>query len=44
VASQLNVSIETVRTHTRRVLSKTATQRQGELISLVLRAMPLRPI
>ena len=44
VASQLNVSIETIRTHTRRVLSKTATQRQGELISLVLRAIPLRPI
>jgi DNA-binding CsgD family transcriptional regulator len=43
-ASQLNVSIETIRTHTRRVLSKTATKRQGELISLVLRTMPLRPI
>ncbi len=43
-ASKLNVSVETIRTHTRRVLSKTATKRQGELISLVLRAVPLRPI
>jgi DNA-binding CsgD family transcriptional regulator len=43
-ASQLNVSVETIRTHTRHVLSKTATKRQGELISLVLRAMPLRAI
>jgi DNA-binding CsgD family transcriptional regulator len=43
-ASQLHVSVETIRTHTRRVLSKTATKRQGELISLVLRALPLRSI
>jgi DNA-binding CsgD family transcriptional regulator len=43
-ASELFVSIETVRTHTRRVLSKTATKRQGELISLVLRSIPFRRV
>jgi len=37
IARQLGVSVETVRTHIRRALSKTATGRQGELISLVLR-------
>jgi DNA-binding CsgD family transcriptional regulator len=37
IAHHLGISVETVRTHIRRVLSKTATGRQGELISLVLR-------
>lgn len=39
-AAKLNVSVETVRTHVRRVLSKTDTNRQGELIALVLRTVP----
>jgi DNA-binding CsgD family transcriptional regulator/PAS domain-containing protein len=37
IAADLSVSLATVRTHIRRVLSKTSTSRQGELISLVLR-------
>jgi DNA-binding CsgD family transcriptional regulator len=44
VASELCVSLETIRTHMRRVLAKTATHRQGELISLVLRTVPFRPV
>jgi DNA-binding CsgD family transcriptional regulator len=40
VAAELKISVETVRTHVRRVLAKTATSRQGELISLVLRTVP----
>jgi DNA-binding CsgD family transcriptional regulator len=40
VATELNVSFTTVRTHIRNVLSKTATNRQGALISLVLRTLP----
>jgi DNA-binding CsgD family transcriptional regulator len=44
IARQLGVSVETVRTHIRRALSKTATGRQGELISLVLRTAPFRPL
>jgi len=44
VAASLDVSIETVRTHVRHVLSKTATNRQGELIALVLRTVPLDPL
>src|SRR5262249_30862533 len=42
IAQDLNVSIQTVRTHIKRVLSKTSTTRQGELISLVLRSVPFR--
>jgi DNA-binding CsgD family transcriptional regulator len=37
IAGEMDVSIETVRTHIRHILSKTATGRQGELIALVLR-------
>jgi DNA-binding CsgD family transcriptional regulator len=44
IARETDVSVETVRTHVRRVLSKTATGRQGELISLVLRTAPFRSI
>ena len=40
IAKELGVSLETVRTHIRRALSKTSTERQGELISLVLRTAP----
>ena len=42
IAGEMGVSLETVRTHIRRVLSKTGTGRQGELISLVLRTAPFR--
>ena len=42
IAEETGVSLETVRTHIRRVLSKTGTGRQGELISLVLRTAPFR--
>jgi DNA-binding CsgD family transcriptional regulator len=41
IASEAGLSIETVRTHIKRILSKTATERQGELISLILRSIPL---
>jgi DNA-binding CsgD family transcriptional regulator len=40
IAEELGVSLETIRTHIRRILSKTATARQGQLISLVLRTAP----
>jgi DNA-binding CsgD family transcriptional regulator len=40
ISVQLGVTRETARTHLRRVLSKTQTKRQGELISLVLRSIP----
>jgi DNA-binding CsgD family transcriptional regulator len=40
VAADLDISVLTARTHIRRVLSKTATNRQGELIALVLRTIP----
>jgi DNA-binding CsgD family transcriptional regulator len=43
IAAWLAVSLETVRTHIRRVFSKTATTRQGELIALVLRTVPSVP-
>jgi DNA-binding CsgD family transcriptional regulator len=42
IAEETGVSLETVRTHIRRVLSKTGTGRQGELIALVLRTAPFR--
>jgi DNA-binding CsgD family transcriptional regulator len=42
IAADAGISIETVRTHIKRILSKTATERQGELISLMLRSVPFR--
>jgi DNA-binding CsgD family transcriptional regulator len=35
-AAELNVSLNTVRTHLKRIYSKTDTRRQGELVSLLL--------
>lgn len=44
IAAEAFVSVETVRTHIKHILSKTATERQGELISLILRSTSfLRP-
>jgi DNA-binding CsgD family transcriptional regulator len=40
IAAELGISFETVRSHLRSVFSKTATNRQGELIALVLRSVP----
>jgi DNA-binding CsgD family transcriptional regulator len=40
ISGQLGITRETARTHMRRVLSKTQTRRQGELISLLLRSIP----
>jgi DNA-binding CsgD family transcriptional regulator len=40
ISTQLCVSFETVRSHLRSAFSKTATNRQGELIALVLRSVP----
>ncbi len=42
IAEELGVSLETIRSQIRSVLSKTGTGRQGELISLVLRTAPCR--
>ncbi len=42
IAQQTSASIETVRTHLKRIFSKTGTRRQGELISLILRSVPFR--
>lgn len=42
IGAELGITVETVRTHVRNVLSKTATGRQGELISMVLRMAPFR--
>lgn len=41
ISGKLGVTVDTVRTHVKRILSKTSTQRQGELISLVLRSVPV---
>lgn len=40
IAAETGSSAETVRTHLKRALAKTQTERQGELISLVLRSIP----
>ena len=40
IADEMGISLETVRTHIRHMLSKTSTGRQGEFISLVLRTTP----
>ncbi len=42
IAAETRVSVETVRTHLKRILAKTGTVRQGELISLILRSVPVR--
>jgi DNA-binding CsgD family transcriptional regulator len=42
VASESRTSVETVRTHVKRIFSKTGTSRQSELVSVILRSVPLR--
>ena len=42
IAAESKVSIETIRSHTKRIFSKTATGRQSELVSLILRSIPFR--
>jgi DNA-binding CsgD family transcriptional regulator len=44
IAADLSVSVETVRTHLRHILSKTGTNRQGSLVSLVLRSVPFKKL
>ncbi len=39
IAAESKTSIETVRTHIKRIFTKTATTRQSELVSLVLRSV-----
>lgn len=41
IASDSGTSLQTVRTHVKRLLSKTGTVRQGELISLIWRSTPM---
>lgn len=40
-AADLGIAQQTVRTHVKRILGKTATKRQGELIALILRSSPM---
>jgi DNA-binding CsgD family transcriptional regulator len=42
IAAEAGLCTETVRTHLKRALAKSGTERQGELISLVLHSVPLR--
>ncbi len=42
IATEFTTSIQTVRTHIKRILAKTYTARQGELISMILRTIPFQ--
>lgn len=42
ISDKLCISIETVRTHLRRIMGKTGAHKQGELVSLILRSIPFR--
>jgi len=42
IAVETKTSVETVRTHIKRILAKTSTARQGELISSILRTVPFQ--
>jgi DNA-binding CsgD family transcriptional regulator len=42
IAAETKTSLETVRTDIKRILAKTSTARQGELISSILRAVPFQ--
>jgi DNA-binding CsgD family transcriptional regulator len=41
IAAEFNTSVETVRSHIKRIFSKTSTNRQSELVSLILRSIVL---
>jgi len=43
IAAEMRISIETVRTHLRRSMSKTGVTRQGSLIALILKCAVFRP-
>ena len=43
IAAESKTSVETARTHIKRVFSKTGTTRQSEFVFLVLRSIPFRP-
>lgn len=42
IAVETKTSLQTVRTHIKRILAKTSTARQGELISSILRTVPFQ--
>jgi DNA-binding CsgD family transcriptional regulator len=42
IAAATKTSVQTVRTHIKRILAKTSTARQGELISAILRTVPFQ--
>ena len=44
IAADTRTSVGTIRTHLKRILSKTGTKRQGELISLILRSTSSLPV
>jgi DNA-binding CsgD family transcriptional regulator len=44
IAIDLGISFETVRSHVRRLFAKTATNRQGEFIALILRTIPFERV
>ncbi|MBI4873139.1 MAG: PAS domain-containing protein [Acidobacteria bacterium] len=44
VADELGITVSTARTHLKRVLSKTDTRRQSDLIRVLLCSLPVRPV
>jgi DNA-binding CsgD family transcriptional regulator len=42
IAVETKTSVQTIRTHIKRILAKTSTARQGELISSILRTVPFQ--
>jgi DNA-binding CsgD family transcriptional regulator len=42
IAAETKTSVQTIRTHIKRILAKTSTARQGELISSILRTVPFQ--
>jgi DNA-binding CsgD family transcriptional regulator len=42
IATESKTSVETARTHIKRIFSKTNTNRQSELVSVILRSIPFR--
>lgn len=44
IAAETKTSVQTIRTHIKRILAKTSTARQGELISSILRTVPFQHV